>query len=277
MEKLARIEARLESLGELSELVGALRSMAAARAREAQEASAGTKQYCAIVGRAIQEISPLAAGCGLSAENAPDEGAVLLVITAENGFVGGFNNRLIETALEARRPEERLFIVGRRGQIAALERDIKADAPFAMTSRRDGVTPLARRIGKHLSNTAGARIVFARSTSGANYDIEVRQVLPLHVPEPSATNPLDAPLHHLPPSELLEGLAAEYLFGEIANALMQSLASENAARLRTMDAASRNIDDRLRKLEGEERAARQEETTSDMLDVVTGAEALSRA
>ena len=64
---------------------------------------------------------------------------------------------------------------------------------------------------------------------------------------------------------------------EIAIALMESPASENTARFRTMDVASRNFDDRLKKLTVEERAARQEETTSDMLDVVTGAEALKNA
>lgn len=64
---------------------------------------------------------------------------------------------------------------------------------------------------------------------------------------------------------------------EIAIALMESPASENTARFRTMDVASRNFDDRLKKLTVEECAARQEETTSDMLDVVTGAEALKNA
>ena len=64
------------------------------------------------------------------------------------------------------------------------------------------------------------------------------------------------------------------LFAEVADALMDSLASENAARLRTMDAASRNIDGKLERLQRDAHVARQEEMTADMLDVVTGAEAI---
>ena len=68
----------------------------------------------------------------------------------------------------------------------------------------------------------------------------------------------------------------EYLFAEIAHSLMESFASENSARLAAMDSASRNIDDKLEVLERDARVAWQEETTSDMLDVVTGAEAVNR-
>jgi F-type H+-transporting ATPase subunit gamma len=276
MEELSRIQARLESLGELSELVGALRSMAAARAREAKEASEGTKHYRSIIERAIRETSPLLDPGPRSRGDASEaHAAVLLVVTSENGFVGGFNSRLIDKALEVRKPGERLFIVGRRGQITASERNVEADADFAMASRRDGVTALARRVGRRVTKAAAARIVFARPGSARAFEIDVRRVLPLDVPHASGADPLDAPLHHLPASELFDGLASEYLFAEIADALMASLASENATRLHTMDAASRNIDDRLEKLVRDERAARQEKTTSDMLDVVTGAEAVS--
>ena len=271
MEDLSRIEARLESIAELSELVGALRSMAASRAREAQDASQGTKHYAAIVERAIREIAPLD---GQGPPQGPAS-AILLVIASENGFVGGFNTHLLDRALAERRPGERLIVVGRRGQIAAAERDVDPDDALAMSSRRDGVTPLARRVAKRIAGASSVRLVSARWESGANHRIEVRQVLPLDLPQGDLTSRLDAPLHHLPPGELLDGLAQEYLFAEIADALMESLASENAARLRTMDAASRNIDDRLEKLQREERAARQEQTTSDMLDVVTGAEAVN--
>ncbi|MEN8741111.1 MAG: hypothetical protein ABF308_15210, partial [Phaeobacter gallaeciensis] len=59
MVELARIEARLESLGQLGVLVTAMRSMAAVRAREAQEALIGTQAFCATVDRAIASLSQL--------------------------------------------------------------------------------------------------------------------------------------------------------------------------------------------------------------------------
>jgi F-type H+-transporting ATPase subunit gamma len=141
-----------------------------------------------------------------------------------------------------------------------------------MTSRAAGVTRLARRISGRLSSLSSARIVHAHYTGGAESEPRVKPVLPLARPKGDGRG--DAPLHHLPPDRLMAALASEYLFAEVADTLMDSLASENAARLRTMDAASRNIDDRLDRLRRDAHVARQEEMTADMLDVVTGAEAI---
>lgn len=273
MEDLARIEARLESLRELSELVGALRSMAASRAREAQEALTGTRAYSEIIERAIADVAP---GAPHREADRPDDASILLVIASENGFVGGFNTRMIEQAQTCRNADERLILVGRRGAVTASENGLSVERSFAMTARVRGVTALARRITGCLSEVRAARIAFARRGSGASYDPIVRRVLPLGRPSAPATGPMPSPLTHLHPPTLMAALSREYLFAEIAHALMESLASENAARMQAMDAASRNIDDRLDHLRRDERAARQEKTTSDMLDVVIGAEAVNQ-
>ena len=66
----------------------------------------------------------------------------------------------------------------------------------------------------------------------------------------------------------------EYLFGEITRAVMESLASENGARLRVMETADHNIADKLDKFRLKEHTLRQEAITSELLDVVTGSEAI---
>ena len=273
MEELSRIKARLESLGELGELVGALRSMAASRAREAQEAFAGTQAYKKVVERAIAEVSMLHPDGAEGALRNGAAGRVLLVITSENGFVGMFNTQLIDHALELRTPGERLVIVGRRGQLAAAERGVGDVTAFPMTSRVQGVTALARRIAARFSGVAAARIVFARHRQGAAFDLAAIPVLPFGAR--SAGPGQTEPVVHLPPGDLLASLASEHLFAEIAHSLMETLASENGARMRAMDSASRNIDDRIATLQRDERVARQEKTTTEMLDVVTGAEAVN--
>ncbi|GAB4527464.1 MAG: F0F1 ATP synthase subunit gamma [Roseibium sp.] len=273
MENLARIEAQLENLNELGSLMGALRSMAASRAREAQDAFAGTRAYRKIIERAIAGVAPLVRNA-----DAPDpsEECVLIVVTSENGFVGGFNSRIVEHAGQVRKAKERLLLIGRRGQITAQEHGLRADRSLSMAARAREVTSLARRVASDLSNARSARILSARYRPGANFEVGETQVLPLNTAMLAKDTPCEPPLHQLPPDRLLESLAREYLFAELAAALMESLASENGARLRTMDAASHNIEDRLEKLRRKERAARQEQTTADMLDVVTGAEAVKQ-
>ena len=269
MEELSRIQARLESLEELGDLVGALRSMAGVRAGEAREALTGTRAYCDVVQQAIGRVAPMAGEVPAEHEGK----ATLVVITSENGFVGGFNTRLVEQALSVRAPDEDLVIVGRRGRITAGEMGVETAGDFAMASRSSAVTPLARRLSRALSDTVGARLLFARMRGGADYELVTEDVLPLrHLPDapaPSATPPLT----HLPPDLLRERLATEYLFAKIADAVMESLASESLARLRTMDAASHNIEVKLDKLHRDEHIARQEKTTADLLDVVVGSEA----
>ena len=272
MEELSRIQARLESLGDLGELVGALRSMAASRSREATEAFAGTRAYCNTVERAIAQVAPLVPDRD---DFGTGQARVLLVITSENGFVGGFNTRLIERMLSERQGDETLIIVGRRGRVTAMEHAVSPDVGFSMCTHVAGVTGLARRIAARLYKVAGVRILFAEHRVGASFEVEVEEVLPLK--DGSRDRAAAPPLFQLPPAELMQSLAGEYLFAKIAHALMESLASENSARLTAMDAASRNIGHKLETLHRDERAARQEKTTNDMIEVVTGAEAVTGA
>lgn len=272
MTEIARIESQLESLGQLGELVGALRAMAASRLRDAQTALTGTESFRATVARAISSLS-------VPTQDATDlecGTAVLVAITSENGFVGGFNNAIVERVREVKAPGETVVLVGRRGQILAGEMHLAYDLGMPMTSRPEGVTRLARRIAGRLAKVTRARIVFARHQRNGAFQVCVRRALPV-VPALPGKDVAQGPLHHLRTEDLLERLSSEYLFAEIAHACMESLVSENGARLMTMDSASRNIDERFEKLRRKERMARQEQTTADMLDVIVGSEAVNHA
>lgn len=208
--ELSRIKARLESLQELGELVGALRSMAASRARDAQEALTGTRNYRAVVERAIAEVLPLVRPDGQGGDLNGTQDRHLLVVTSENGFVGGFNTRIIDHALGLKETDETLVIIGQRGQAVAAEEGISGARSLSMTSRIQGVTPLARRIVRTLGQSASARIVFARQQKGAGFDVSSKRILPLGQVATDADRA--PPVLHLPPARLMADLAREYLF-----------------------------------------------------------------
>jgi F-type H+-transporting ATPase subunit gamma len=84
------------------------------------------------------------------------------------------------------------------------------------------------------------------------------------------------PRTHLPPARLAERMIEEYVFGELAKALAESFAAENAARLQTMQSARLAVDERLGELELRERRARQEQITDELLELATGAAAALR-
>jgi F-type H+-transporting ATPase subunit gamma len=280
MEQLSRLKARVSNLRELQSLIRALRALAASHVQEAQSAVTGILSYVGAVEDAIAEgvgllpeIDDLFVGGG--AGNRSNSG-VLIVVCAEHGFVGAFNERLLDRAeaeLQAL-PGRKLAVVGRRGAMLAGERGLPIEWSFPMATYVGGVLAVTRRIADTMRAVAKARIVYGAYRPGGNFEIEVTDILPLDPAILVRSSQRSAPLHHLPPATLLQRLASEYLFAEITRAVMQSLASENGARLRVMEAADHNIGDKLENLTRTERALRQEAITAELLDVTTGAEAV---
>lgn len=86
------------------------------------------------------------------------------------------------------------------------------------------------------------------------------------------------PLTTLNPRELLADLALEYIFAELCDAAMQAFVAENEARMMTISAAKTNIAQKVSELSRQEQQVRQEEITTEIVELATGAEALrSRA
>lgn len=276
MEPLPRLKARINSLGELRDIIRALRGLAASHVQEAQEALAGIRSYVHVIEDAISEAAALlpdgldqpAAGNG-----APRD--ALILVCSEHGFVGGYNERLLARARELLKPRQDLVVLGSRGVNLAAEQGLDVQESFEMATHVGGVLGLARRVASSLADRARASILFASYRSGANSELEFKEILPLSASLMAGSRRKWPPLHHLAPAELLRSLSEEYLLAEITHALTEALASENGARLRATEAADGNIGERLGSLKIQEFTLRQEAITTELLDVVTGSQAQS--
>lgn len=122
-----------------------------------------------------------------------------------------------------------------------------------------------------------AEVMFARYRQGEAAHIERRPLFPLDFTAFTAKPKQSPPLHTLAPPVLLERLVGEYIFALLTEAAAESLASENAARFVAMEAAHRNVANKLDELCREAHRVRQDEITTELLDVVTGAEVLQEA
>lgn len=275
MEQLARLQARISSLRELRDVIRALRALAASHVQEAQGTLAGIRRYVEVVEEAIAEgAALLAAADGPSTSSEASDASVLIVVCSEHGFVGAFNERLLHRAVEERKPGQDLVIIGRRGAMLAEEEGLDVGRGFPMATHVGGVLGVTRRVADHLAAVSDAKVVFGSYRKGGSFELETKRVLPLDPTLLAGSEHRSPPLHHLAPDVLLQRLASEYLFAEITRAVMESLASENGARLRAMESADRNIAERLDGLRRREFTLRQESITSEMLDVVTGSEAI---
>jgi len=275
MEQLSRLQARISSLRDLRELIRALRALAASHVQEAQDTREGIRKHVEVVEGGIAD------GVALLSETDVHVGAlgasdasVLIVVCSEHGFVGAYNERLLDRAVAERRPGQLLVVVGRRGAMLAAERGLDVDRDFPMATHIGGVLGVTRHVAEELAFVSTADVVFGKYRKGGHFETAVRNILPLDPALLDGTERRSPPLHHLEPALLLRRLAGEYLFAEFTRAMMESLASENGARLRVMGAADRNIGERLDQLRRREQILRQESITAELLDVVTGSEAI---
>lgn len=124
-------------------------------------------------------------------------------------------------------------------------------------------------------------IFYNRRKGGASYEPTLLKVLPRPrewysalTKRPWETRTI--PMLTLDPQEMFSHLFREYLFVTLFQAIAQSLASENASRIAAMQAAERNIDERLEQLNARYQQLRQDTITAELLDIVTGAEALEK-
>jgi len=275
MEQLPRLQARVSSLRDLRDVIRALRALAASHVQEAQAALPGIRGYAEVIEDAISEGAVLLPEMdGPAGPSAPADAAALIVVCSEHGFVGDFNQRLLDLAERKRSERQRLIVIGRRGASLAEERGLEVGRVVPMATHIGGVLDVARRVAEHLAAVSFAEIVFGSYLRGGNFEEQTRSILPLDPSLLAGSRLRNPPLHHLAPDTLLQRLASEYLLAEITWAVMESLASENGARLRAMESADQNIGDKLDDLRRREHTLRQEAITSELLDVVTGSEAI---
>jgi len=163
-------------------------------------------------------------------------------------------------------------LLGGRGLAAAEERGLEVGWSAAMVAHVDEVGALADRVTEQL---------YARLESGHATRVSVVHAAPAMVEiriVESALAPFDferfprvknpsPPIISLPPQILLAELAQEYVFAELCEALTLSLAAENEARLRAMTAAKSNVTKMLEELIGRSRQLRQEEITSEIIEL----------
>lgn len=289
-DRLADVDARIDTVRQLDTVITAMRGMAAARAREARERLAGIRACAAMVGDAIGTALRLAEETERRA--AQDDGRartaggatrarhlthLVLTLTSEQGFAGVFNERIVDRALTllSHGPSQ-CALIGDRGAIAAAERGIVPVWSAPMASHAGEVIALAGRIAEMLYERLDAgevtrvSIVHAQPAASASVDVVERALLPFDFTCFAPAGGPVLPLVTLAPQRLLARLAQEYVHAQLCEALMLSFAAENEARMRAMIAARAHVRDKLGELIAAFHRLRQGEITSEIIELSAG-------
>ena len=294
--KLSEVQARMNGVHGLESVVGAMRGIATARSREARGRLDGIRACARIVGAAIGDALLLIDDhAPHETANANRNAAMVIVLCAEQGFVGTFNEHLIDAALASasastRSSSTEYLMLGDRGIVAATERGLNVGWSAPMITHADEVPALADRLTGVLfqrlvaGRTTRVSVIHATPNPSASVQVVEQTLLPFDYGRfsatSSATSPATArrnpPLITLAPQRLLSQLAEEYIFAQLCEAIMLSFAAENEARMRAMIAARTNVHDKLEALTGDFRRLRQEEITSEIVELSAGSIAAGR-
>ena len=276
---------RITSLNELLEIVGAIRAMAASQMQQALRSLEAIRHYSQQIREALSEAATLLPppASTIEAATRPNRSG-LVVFCAEHGMCGGFNEHPLREAERARAASDgglALIVVGTRGAQICRERGVSPDLVLPMATHCAGVTGVARRVAGELyrmfseRRIAGVEVVYADYAGAQLPSIERRRLLPLEVPVVQKSATQLPPIINLRPRRLFDDVVSEYFFATLENAAMQSFFSENSTRFRTMEAAHQNIQNKSAELTKLMQRLRQESVTTEILDLISGSEALA--
>lgn len=262
----ADLSARIDGIRQLGSVVRAMTGIAGARARTARAQIAAVESYAATLEAALSQglagVEPEAPG--LMARPA------LVVFCAEQGFVGGFSERVLD-AIGAIPKGTDLFLIGSRGAATAADREIRPAWAAAMPSRSASLPKFADRVLDAAFADGELRpvsVVHAIWTSG---QAAVRRSALFPLPPAKGPRPLAAPLTNLPGADLAAALFLDQLHAGLTRAALHAIVAENEARMAAMSAASRQIEDELGLLEALARRERQETITAEIIEIASGA------
>ncbi len=281
-ERLADIVAQIQNVHQLEAVVTAMRGIAASRAQKARSLLAGVEAYSEVVSRAIgQALSLLPFEAPVARARARTKPALIL-FCAEQGFAGAFSERVLDAAAADLRGAS-VFIVGQRGAIVAREHGISPTWSEPMAAHAEAVPGFANRLADDLYGyVAGGAvtqvdILYARSATSGATAVERHSLLPIDFERFGRPPRHEAPLISLAPDALLERLAEEYVYAQLCEAALHAFAAENEARMIAMLAARTNIETKLAALSSRERELRQQEITTEVVELAAGAEASKSA
>ena len=280
---------RIKSVESTKKITRAMELIAATRVVKAQERAAAARPYSDEITAVIIDL--LRAGAAkehpLLRENPEARTAAFVVITSDRGMCGGYNTnvlRIAERAIEAVRAEGRpytIIAVGKKAQKHFRFRNMPVDVAFEGVTDQptyDNARDIARAVRDRYQSgeLSSVDLGYTRFLSAGSQQAVLRRFLPLEVPEVDPNAGPTADLEYEPsPTGILNEILPRYLESRLFSALLDASASEHASRQRAMSAATENAEDLKITLSRIMNRARQDAITTEIMEIVGGAEALS--
>jgi F-type H+-transporting ATPase subunit gamma len=289
---------RMRSVKATKKITKAMELISASRIVKAQQRVAASTPYANELTRAVSAVASYSSvNHPLTTASENPKRAAILVISADRGMAGAYSNNAIKEGeqlaalIRSRGLEVSSYLVGRkavnyyrfRNRAIAGAWSGFSDTPTYQDAKSVADALIKAFLADAQTDKAGVdeiHIVFTEFKSMLTQNALAKRMLPLEVVEsdaPVASGLL--PMYEFEPSSevVLNALLPRYIEARIFNAMLQSAASEHAARRRAMKSATDNADELIKSLTRLANAARQAEITQEISEIVGGADALSSA
>jgi F-type H+-transporting ATPase subunit gamma len=286
MANLKAIKKRIVSVKNTRQITKAMKMVSAAKLRRAQENVVAARPYAKMLGEVLGRLSanPDAEASPLQIKREV-KNALLIVVTSDRGLCGGFNANLCKAAdrfvkeNKDKYPNMSIMTVGRKG--------------FEFLKNRQKIYKNQTGVFSHLSYQTAALLaeeviqgflaeeydevllIYNAFRSVMSQDITLEQLLPVAPAAAAETTELPPVYIYEPGKEaLLADLLPKNVEVQIFKSLLESNAAEHGARMTAMDSASKNADEMIGKLTLQYNRARQAAITTELIEIISGAESL---
>ncbi|MEZ5362502.1 MAG: ATP synthase F1 subunit gamma [Bryobacterales bacterium] len=287
MANLIDLRRRIRSVKNTEQITKAMKMVAAAKLRRAQQSVVESRPYARLLRDILSSVLGKAAGESDSLDHPllaqrEEKNVLLLLLSGDKGLAGAFNANILK--------EARLFLASKQDKNVSLEligkkgRDFYARRKYPIAgewinvfSRVEFAT--AEQIAKRVIEgfTAGkydaVYLINAEFKSALSQTPVLSRLLPIEPPAQTESASTTDYIYAQPPQEMFRTLLPRYVEVQVYQAMLESAASEHAARMTAMDAATRNAGEVIEKLTLHLNRVRQAAITTEIIEIVSGAAA----
>lgn len=291
MANLRDIKRRITTVKSTQKITSAMKMVAAAKLRRAQDAIGNARPYATRMRATLEEVSktPLDETHPLLAVHPERRALEVVIVTSDRGLAGGFNSNVAKAAeslIKSRSGEFQqvgLTLLGKKAIDFFKRRrasQIRFEAPIGGDVRYDKAADVGRELARRYEagEVDEVVLVYSQFVSTMTQTPVVRTLLPFTPPKAGLVAVAEdqaLPFEIEPdPAALLAALVPKAVEVEIFRALLENQAGEHAARMTAMEAATKNTQDLIEKLTLQYNRARQAAITRELVEIVTGAQAL---
>lgn len=289
MPSLKEFRNRIRSVKSTQKITSAMKMVAVAKLKRAQDRVHAARPFALGLGQMVERLLSIGVAEDLPVSgNHLHQGRLLILVTSDRGLCGSFNGGLVREArqlLKTWREEETPFAIaciGRRGR-DLLKREFQGQIVFDVSdiSRNiiswERTQEISRELQSVIARLGFSQIdaIYARYFSAMHQRVTHQQLLPYQSLE--GDTPGDEVLFDIlepQPGDLFNDLLPQNLTAQLYRIILESTASEHGARMTAMDNATRNASEVIAKLQLKYNRTRQAMITKELIEVISGAEAV---